>query len=134
MHTRFNHILEELLSNKKQHYIIDLDSKINDVSLFTQFNELNDDGIVAFWQEIDDCIRLFDDHQLSLTPAQDPSRSDNRNNSAVQQRVRLPPLKPSMSLQRQHSSKYTIQRPPTQHHASRNRVWVNKKFFDNHKH
>ena len=54
VHTRFNKILEEILSNHKLHYIIDMDSKINDPAYSSNINELNGDGCIAYWLEIVD--------------------------------------------------------------------------------
>ena len=60
LRNKFNAQLEQLLSERRHHYIIDMDSRINNPCMFTNINELNGEGRIEFWKEIDDAIRLFD--------------------------------------------------------------------------
>ena len=69
---KFNQVMEKVLAAKKSQYLIDLSPAINDSDLFTSANELNGDGRVTFWKELDNCLQLFDDHELPLMPSRHP--------------------------------------------------------------
>ena len=92
---RFNATLEVLLAEKNHHFLIDVEPSLDDAAYFTSQNELNADGRVCYWKEIDECIRLFEMDKLPLTPLNDPCRNDNRLQSAYQQRYKLPLIPPS---------------------------------------
>ena len=117
---RFNKILEALLAKKKHHYIMDVDPKINNADYFLQTNQLNGEGRVRYWKEVNECLKLFEDDKLTLAPASDTERSDNRHQSSQQQNYKLPPLPPK----RENNSASKDQRNynrPQQHYDNRPR-------------
>ena len=61
-----NNLLDELLQDKRHHYILDVD--IFDQGLFTFENQLNADGKIRMWSEINEQIKLFDQYKVSLKP------------------------------------------------------------------
>ena len=62
-----------LLDDKRHHYILDVD--IFDPALFTLENQLNADGKIRMWSEINEQIKLFDQYKVSLKP---DDRNDRR--------------------------------------------------------
>ena len=135
LHNKFNAQLEQLLSERRHHYIIDMDSRINNSCMFTNINELNGEGRIEFWKEIDDAIRLFDARRLSLKLNPEPSKADNRYSSASQHHSKLPPIPPSRNNthdtlrfdKKPSHDKYPEQETWYKQHS--NKVWINKKFF-----
>ena len=65
---KFNDTLAEILMDKKGHYLIDLTEEMNNPALFTQWGELNSDGRIRFWTEMDYRIKGFDQHKILLKP------------------------------------------------------------------
>ena len=65
---KFNTVLENLLADRKGHYLVDLHPALNDATLFIAPNNLNGDGMAVFWKELDDCIQMFEDKDLTLLP------------------------------------------------------------------
>ena len=65
-----NNLLDELLLDKRRHYSLDVG--IFDPALFTLENQLNADGKIRMWSDINDQIKLFEQYKVSLKP-------DNRN-------------------------------------------------------
>ena len=57
---KYNSVLESALAERKYHYIIDPNLILRDAAYFTRINQLNGDGSILFWKELDECIRLFD--------------------------------------------------------------------------
>ena len=68
-----NNLLDELLLDKRHHYILDVD--IFDPALFTLENQLNADGKIRMWSEINEQIKPFDQYKVSLKP---DDRNDRR--------------------------------------------------------
>ena len=65
---KFNNILEDILSERKNHYIIDVNQALAQHSNFTSFNSLNDKGKEIFWLEVDRAIEKFDYNKKVLKP------------------------------------------------------------------
>ena len=68
VHSKFNTILEELLVNRKNHYIIDVTKEVSHPINFSQNNNINERGMECFWEAIDRNIELFDYRKTELTP------------------------------------------------------------------
>ena len=68
-----NNLLDELLLDKRHHYILDVD--IFDPALFTLENQLNANGKIRMWSEINEQIKPFDQYKVSLKP---DDRNDRR--------------------------------------------------------
>ena len=64
---RFNKILEECLfeSNYTEHYILTINAEPAD---FTPIGSLNGIGKIAYWKEIDLCMKRFDRGEINLKP------------------------------------------------------------------
>ena len=90
--SKFNWMLETLLADRKHHYVIDVNPILRDHEYFNNLNDLNNDGLILFWKEIDECIRLFDKHKLSLRPQK--TEKDEKNDSVVQIHFKMPPPPP----------------------------------------
>ena len=66
---KFNRALENVLSRRRNNYVIDVNNKINDASFFSQqLKELNDDGLHRFWLEIDKKIEEFEYNKDPFIP------------------------------------------------------------------
>ena len=81
MRSKFNTALEDVLSDKLGHYIMDVNSQLNDISFFNLDNELNGDGRVLFWQGVDAAIKEFDVNKLKLLPVHS-SRPSTHNHTS----------------------------------------------------
>ena len=62
---KFNKVIEKILVEKENHYLIDLHTKMNNHVYFNKSN-LNGAGQVHFWKSIDDAIEDFDFHRVLL--------------------------------------------------------------------
>ena len=105
---KFNWALEHALTKKKYHYIIDANGCITDSELFTYSNELKGAGRIAFWKEVDQCISMFDDKQLTCIPEANPEKSDNRNCSVTATKFKLPPVPSTKGYKKGHWFKSDI--------------------------
>ena len=65
---KYNSIMEQCLASKSCHYIMDLNNRLSDESLFDSRGELNGHGRVKFWVEIDKTLERFDKQIVSLKP------------------------------------------------------------------
>ena len=93
---KYNAMVENILVEKSNHYLIDLHPMVNDANLFTALNDLNGDGCFAYWKEFDTCIKGFDTRQLTLMPEKDGERKNSSvNQSAMLHRFKLPPIPPA---------------------------------------
>ena len=118
------------------------------MNISPKLNELNEDGIILFLKEIDECIRLFDKHELALHPRK--SEKDEKTDSAAQLFFKLPPPPPPKSQPSFHPEKYVEKFHPKQctadsrapfqqrPHAETsygprhpNKIWFNKRFLKN---
>ena len=106
---KFNHALEDLLADRRYHYILDLGKMVEDARNFTYNNLLNARGQDVFWLEIDRLIEHFDYHKEHLRPMKQPAATvvsqqgdignnwghDNTiNNQQTQPRVTVYPKNP----------------------------------------
>ena len=78
-HSKFNTILEEILSSLSNNYIIDLDDVLTN-SMFDRNNNLSTTGRIAFWKELDNQLKLFDKQNITLKPKAVVSNSQCPNN------------------------------------------------------
>ena len=64
---KFNKVLEEVLfsSTSKNHFVLTINAEPAD---FTPAGVLNGIGKIAFWKEIDSCMRKFDRGEINLKP------------------------------------------------------------------
>ena len=58
--TCFNNILEQLLSDRKNHFILDVTHAMDDPSFLSPCNRLNDEGMAKYWHEVDRLIEKFE--------------------------------------------------------------------------
>ena len=65
---KFNLMLENVLANKSDHFIMDINQVLQDHNLYSLQNNLNEYGKKRFWSEIDKQIEKFDKHRISLKP------------------------------------------------------------------
>ena len=94
--SKFNWMLETLLVDRKHHYVIDINPILWDHEYFNNLNDLNNDGLILFWKEIDECIHLFDKHKLSLRLRK--TEKDEKNDSVAQIHFKMPPPPPHLVL------------------------------------
>ena len=71
---RFNHAMEDMLSAKKQHYIMDINNPMQDPAYFSALSHLNQDGSQRFWMEVDCKLEEFEVKGKSLTPVLSASK------------------------------------------------------------
>ena len=70
LRSRFNNILEQLLFDRKHHYIMDVNGAVDSSNCFTSRNRLTAEGETCFWHEVDQQIEKFEYKKLSLKPQQ----------------------------------------------------------------
>ena len=64
----YNDILEEILSTRHGHFILDVNHSMQGLSYYTSNNKLLGHGKVKFWREVDKVIEKFDRYEISLRP------------------------------------------------------------------
>ena len=72
---KFNRILEDRLHKESNHFIMDVNVAVNEARFFTSGNELNGDGRIRFWEEVNEQLQLFDFKKLSLKPLKKDDKS-----------------------------------------------------------
>ena len=77
---KFNKMLDEVLTTKEGHYVLDVNAALNDEIYFHRNGTLNGIGEVRFWKEINHQLELFDQRRISLKPVskrqnESPARS-----------------------------------------------------------
>ena len=93
--SKYNAVLEELLAEHSLHHVIDPNPILRDAAYFNKLNNLNSEGSILFWKEIDECIKMFESsRKLTLKPRKDPNK-DDRSDSTAMLRFRLPPVPPA---------------------------------------
>ena len=66
LRNRFNNILDEVLCNTNpQHHVLSIRVEENDFHLN---GELNEQGEITFWKEVDQCMKKFDRGEINLKP------------------------------------------------------------------
>ena len=68
VHNKFNCALEELLANRRCHYILDAGAALADASCFTYNGQLTARRKGKFWEEVDCQIEKFDYQKITLLP------------------------------------------------------------------
>ena len=63
-----NAIMEEVLSTKRNHFILKLDNFLEEIPYFTSNNDLTGTGKVKFWRSINKVVEGFDKYEVSLRP------------------------------------------------------------------
>ena len=112
--SKFNSTVETLIANKWRHYIIDINPILCDVAYFTKTNQLTGEGIILFWKEINECIKLFDACKLQLMPCKD-ILWDEHTDSAAQLKFKMP-LLPPLEVGRDKSHKTPFHQDRRQDH------------------
>ena len=90
LRSKYNEAMEDVLSNNKNHYVMDINAEIADTTYLDQFNQLNDYGKTQYWVEIDKQIELFEKRKITLKPSpapeviQDPEGRTNNSRTLVQ--------------------------------------------------
>ena len=62
---KFNNVLQDVIADKKNHHIIDLEDVVYDASYFRSRDDLNSDGNIKFWHDLDTAIKAFEIRQNS---------------------------------------------------------------------
>ena len=81
---RFNSVVEELLTERKKHYIFDVGKTIAEFSYFTVRNKLNEDGKMMYWSQINKIVQLFKANRDQFQP------------QCQDVKLKLPPLPPEV--------------------------------------
>ena len=92
MRVKFNDILEETLVSRKNSYILGITSE---KAWFDRNGNLTNQGKIKLWQNIDQQIKAFDRHEISLKPR--PIVTESRHKG------RLPTPLPKKSSKNSHS-------------------------------
>ena len=69
--SKYNDVLIEVLAQRKNHFIIDINENMADISFFDAKNKLNSYGRHNFWIQIDTQLEKFDKGAVTLTPVMD---------------------------------------------------------------
>ena len=85
---QFNNLLNNLLLKKKFHHIMSINSALDMAEFYTSEDQLNDEGCVIFWKEMDKLLEKFDYKEISLK-----ARDFNDTH-----RYRMPPPRPMVRL------------------------------------
>ena len=65
---KYNEALQEQISKRSKHYIMDVNEAMAEKTFFDLTNKLNGRGKVHFWKEVDTQIKLFDQRKITLKP------------------------------------------------------------------
>ena len=65
---KFNCVLEDRLAAEQAHYIMDVNVVVNDGKYFNVSYQLNGDGRVAYWSEVNEQVQLFNFKRITLKP------------------------------------------------------------------
>ena len=95
--SKFSSVLEDVLSNYTNHYIMDVSKQMTDAKFFIK-KTITTEGAIHYWFEIDNIIKLVDAREISLKPIKASEQPG--------QCYRMPPPPPmhNSSLVRQESS------------------------------
>ena len=72
---KYNEALQEQISKRTKHYIMDIDEAMADESFYDLTNHLNGQGVVHFWKEVDAQLKLFDQRKITLKPRLTPQQT-----------------------------------------------------------
>ena len=92
---KFNLLLEDKLASKEGHYVLDASAIIKHDS-FDKSGFLCADDVVAFWDDVDQQIELFDKRKIELIPRVAEKQFQNAHHShqkapADRQKLPTPP-------------------------------------------
>ena len=65
----FNNVLHDLVASSENHFLLDVTRSMIFPENFTLRNEVNYDGKIRFWTELDSILQQFDFNKISLKPA-----------------------------------------------------------------
>ena len=99
---KFNSILEDILVDHSNHYIMEINAQLCDASFFAN-NTLNTNGAIRYWLEIDKLICMYEKHDISLMPIK----------ALDQPSFRMPPPPPEGGRRRLDQQDNRHQRPNT---------------------
>ena len=85
---KFNKCMMEVLAPKEDHFILNMDEKLQDASFFTCY-DLNGTGTVKFWYTIDNFIEDLDYKRISLKPTSPNTKVRQRNEEQAAQQFRF---------------------------------------------
>ena len=68
---KYNDVLENILSTKDDHLIMNVTDAMRDDNLMSSNGYLNGSGKVCFWNEVDKQIEAYEKRRISLRPATD---------------------------------------------------------------
>ena len=107
---KFNRCLENILANKRNHYIIDVSKHVYFSDMFYPNGDLNPKGKTEFWSQVDAQLEAFDKQKLSLRPVAISNVPEPVNDSKGLKQVgysgnnkdnfRLPPPPPTQITRR----------------------------------
>ena len=117
-----NNLLDELLLDKRRHYILDVG--IFDPALFTLEKQLNADGKIRMFSEINEQIKLFEQYKVSLKPDDRNDRRLGREagdfNRALHQQFPAVRCHQDQSAQLSHQPSHVIPFRGNNNHQKRN--------------
>ena len=90
--TKYNDTMDEILAEKKDHLIMDLNEEMHNPIFFTAKNNLTHEGRIHFWNSLSEMIKAYDYGEEDLLPNTDirgSSRAQMPNNSNNNNRNRL---------------------------------------------
>ena len=90
---KFNDALEQMLANRKCHYIMDVSEVLASPQNFTDRNLINARGKEVFWREVNKVIEDFDKQKISLRPVAKVFKKDKNTNNKDKFRMPPPPKK-----------------------------------------
>ena len=111
---KFNTVLEDALTKYDDHYIMDISKHMANSAYFTEQGGMTKDGAIHFWLEVDEILKLFEIHKISLNPI--------KSSETEQQRFKMPPppLQPHhqfAQLPREHRDNRSARANPGNHRA-----------------
>ena len=65
---KFNTEMEEMLSRKTDHFVMDVQRALSNITDFTQRGDLSGIGKIRFWNEINRQLQLFEFKDVELRP------------------------------------------------------------------
>ena len=87
---KFNSVLEQMLSSRRGHYIIDVNKVVAQPQNFTEHNVITAHGKEVFWRELNKIVEDFDKQKISLRPIAKIFKK-NSGNSNQKAQFKMPP-------------------------------------------
>ena len=82
---KFNSELKDVLSRRPNHFVMDVQRALANVTDFSQFGDLSGIGKLRFWNEFNRQLELFELKDISLKPV---SKDEKENQRRDQDQVR----------------------------------------------